>query len=100
MSDRVFHGFTHRRAPEHWHDGFPLGNGALGVMLWGNGAPLCFTLDHADLWDVRCDTAFMDDPDYSYAGLRRLVAEGRFDEAHERFDDRQRRENPVTPTKV
>jgi alpha-L-fucosidase 2 len=100
MPDDPLHGFTHRRAPEHWHDGFPLGNGALGAMLWGNGAPLCFTLDHADLWDVRCDTAFMADPDYSYAGLRRLVAEGRFDEALEKFDDRQRRENPVTPTKL
>ncbi|MCE5241186.1 glycoside hydrolase family 95 protein [bacterium] len=92
--------FTHRAAPLHWHDGFPLGNGALGVMLWGDGAPLCLTLDHADLWDLRCNTDFLDHPDYTYAGLRRLVGEGRHEEAAAIFDERFRRDNPVTPTKV
>ncbi len=92
--------FTHRTAPLHWHDGFPLGNGALGVMLWGDGAPLCLTLDHADLWDLRCNTDFLDHPDYTYAGLRRLVSEGRYEEAAAIFDERFRRDNPVTPTKV
>ncbi len=100
MADELRRSFTHRRAPADWHDGFPLGNGAMGVMLWGDGAPLCLTLDHADLWDLRCNTAFLDHPDYTYAGLRRLVAEGRCDEAVEIFDDRFRRDNPLTPTKV
>ena len=94
------HGFTHRRAPSHWHDGFPLGNGALGVMLWGDGAPLCFTLDHADLWDLRVNDDFLDHPDYTYAGLRRLIAAGRYEEAVAIFDERFRRDNPLTPTKV
>jgi len=94
------HGFTHRRAPAHWHDGFSLGNGALGVMLWGDGAPLCLTLDHADLWDLRCNTDFLDHPDYTYAGLRRLVGEGRHEEAVAIFDERFRRDNSLTPTKI
>jgi alpha-L-fucosidase 2 len=99
MSEQA-RGFTHQRAPQHWHDGFPLGNGALGVMLWGDGAPLCLTLDHADLWDLRVNTDFLDHPDYTYAGLRRLVGEGRTDEAVAIFDERFRRDNPITPTKV
>jgi len=75
------HRIVHRRAPREWHDGFPLGNGAVGAMLWGDGDPLCLTLDKSDLWDLRSDDAYLDHPDHSYAGLRRLVSEGRFDEA-------------------
>lgn len=93
-------GFTHRRAPRHWHEGLPLGNGVLGVMLWGDGAPLCFTLDHANVWDLRCDAAFLDDPDYNYASLRRMVTEGQWDRVREVFEERQRRDSPLTPTKI
>jgi alpha-L-fucosidase 2 len=96
----VSQGFTHRRAPEHWHDGFPLGNGFLGAMLWGSGNPLNLTLDCADLWDLRLNSDFMNHPDYNYAGLRRLVKERRFDEAKEIFETRERNENPMGPTKI
>ena len=94
------HCIVHDRAPLVWHEGFPLGNGRLGVMVWGDGAPLCLTLDHADLWDLRANEAFLDHPEYSYAGLRRLVQEGRFDEAREVFEERERRDNPIGPTKL
>ncbi|MBM3501354.1 MAG: hypothetical protein FJX74_22095, partial [Armatimonadetes bacterium] len=94
----------HRITPPHpalrWEEGLPLGNGRLGVMVWGDGAPLRLTLDHADLWDLRANQAFRDDPRYNYAGLRRLVREGRFDEAVEVFEERERRDNPLAPTKV
>ena len=94
------HQIVHRRAPAEWQHGFPLGNGVLGVMVWGDGQPLAFTLDRADLWDTRLDRSFMDHPDFTYEGLRRLVAEQRFDEALEVFEERQRRDNPVGPTKI
>lgn len=94
------HGITHRAAPLRWDDGFPLGNGVLGAMCWGGGNPLAFTLDHADLWDLRRNFAFMDDPRFNYATLRRLVAAGRFDEAQEVFEAREWRDNPVGPTKI
>ncbi|MBN2449296.1 MAG: glycoside hydrolase N-terminal domain-containing protein, partial [Lentisphaeria bacterium] len=100
MSDQPPHGFTQRRAPRRWHEGFPVGNGVLGAMLWGDGSPLCITLDHADLWDLRVDAAALDDPRFTAAELRRLVAAGLHDEAVEVFDKRFRRENPVTPTKI
>ncbi len=94
------HRIVHRRAPTVWEHGFPLGNGVLGVMVWGDGQPLAFTLDRADLWDPRLDRGFMDHPDFSYAGLRRLVTEKRFAEAQEVFEERQRRDNPTGPTKI
>lgn len=91
---------TYRRAPECWNDGFPLGNGFLGAMLWGNGKPLSLTLDCADLWDLRIDTEFMNHPDYNYAGLRRMIEAQRFDEAKEVFETREKEANPIAPTKV
>lgn len=100
ISDQSMHGFTHRSAPSHWHEGFPLGNGVLGAMCWGDGEPLAFTLDHANLWDLRIDKAFMDDPRFNYASLRQLVAEERFDEVREIFETRETCDNPVGPTKI
>ncbi len=94
------HNILHRRAPLEWHDGFPLGNGAIGAMLWGDGEPLCLTLDKVDLWDLRGDDSYQEHPDWNYAGMRRLVAEGKFEEAFEIFEGRQLRDNPVKPAKM
>ena len=94
------HILTHRRPPRRWQDGFPLGNGRLGVMVWGDGGPLSFTLDHANLWDLRGNPACLRDPRFSYAGLRQLLTTGRQAEAKEVFEDRGRRENPAGPTKI
>ena len=70
-------------------------------MLWGDGqTPLCLTLDRADLWDLRHDGAYQDDPNFNYAGLRRLSAEGRFDEVFEVFEGSHLRHNPIGPTKI
>lgn len=70
--DETCHGIRHQAAPLIWQDGFPVGNGFLGAMIWGDGAPLCFTLDCADLWDSRTDDSFWRNPEYTYANLRRL----------------------------
>ena len=94
------HSFAHLRVPECWNDGFPLGNGFLGAMLWGNGNPLNLTLDCVDLWDLRIKTEFINHPNYTYAGLRRLVKERRFDEAIKIFETQERKENPICPTKI
>lgn len=96
------HEVRHRRAPLRWEEGLPLGNGRVGVMLWGGGAgvPVRLTLDHADLWDLRANEGYLDDPDFSYVGLRRLVAAGDWARVDEVFEQRQLRENPLGPTKV
>jgi alpha-L-fucosidase 2 len=36
-----------------WDEGIPLGNGMLGALVWQNGEKLRFSLDRADLWDLR-----------------------------------------------
>jgi alpha-L-fucosidase 2 len=94
------HAIVHRRAPRQWEDGLPLGNGRCGAMVWGDGAPLAFTLDHANLWDLRVADNWADDPDYNYMALRRMVAEGRWDEITETFENRDGARDQVSPTKV
>jgi alpha-L-fucosidase 2 len=69
-------------------------------MVWGDGNPLAFTLDKADLWDLRSNTDYMRDPGYNYASLRRLMNEQRYAEVAEIFEERIRRDNPVGPTKI
>ena len=94
------HTLTHRKAPTQWHDGFPLGNGALGVMVWGDGAPLAFSIDHADLWDLRNNRTHAQHPDYTYAGVRRAVAEGRFKDLEKAVECKDYPGGPHTPTKL
>jgi len=36
-----------------WDEGLPLGNGMLGALIWEKDSVLRFSLDRADLWDLR-----------------------------------------------
>lgn len=36
-----------------WDEAVPLGNGVLGALIWQKGDHLRFSLDRADLWDMR-----------------------------------------------
>jgi len=94
------HCITHKRSPLKWHDGFPIGNGLLGAMVWGDGNPLSFTLDRADLWDTRNNLDYMNNPDFNYANLCKLVSQKRFKDVDEIFEQKQLRDNPVGPTKI
>ena len=96
--DPVIHGVRHQSPPRIWQDGFPLGNGFLGAMLWGDGDPLNLTLDCADLWDSRTDDSYWKgNPAYTYAHLRELIAAERYDEAEIIFGTPS---NAITPPKI
>lgn len=66
------------RLPTQWAEGFPLGNGGLGVMVWSDGRRLHFTLDSAAAWDLRIEPEQPNYEQMSYAKLRRWVAGGDF----------------------
>ncbi|MGZ3822246.1 MAG: glycoside hydrolase N-terminal domain-containing protein, partial [Mucilaginibacter sp.] len=38
---------------KRWDEAIPLGNGMLGTLVWQKGEHLRFSLDRADLWDLR-----------------------------------------------
>ena len=59
-----------------WDEALPLGNGMLGALVWGNGAPVKISLDRADLWDLRPVPEFHS-KEYSFAQMKRWHEEGR-----------------------
>lgn len=70
---------------DRWDDGVPLGNGALGVLVWGEGRTLRFSLDRGDLWDERTPET-LKRADWTYARMKELVAQGPQQELHDLFD--------------
>lgn len=38
---------------DRWDEAVPLGNGLIGVLLWGSGRKVKLSLDRGDLWDER-----------------------------------------------
>src|SRR5690349_15902015 len=47
------HDLLFRKPIQKWDEALPIGNGLTGCLIWGDGAPLRFSLDRADLWDKR-----------------------------------------------
>ncbi|RZL69531.1 MAG: hypothetical protein EOO93_01340 [Pedobacter sp.] len=46
-------GLAFNKLATKWDEGIPLGNGMLGVLIWGRENKLRLSLDRADLWDER-----------------------------------------------
>ncbi|MCD6361828.1 MAG: glycoside hydrolase N-terminal domain-containing protein, partial [Armatimonadetes bacterium] len=85
-------------APAEWDHGIPLGNGHIGAMIWGDGAPLKITLDKYDCWELREQPP---DPDiHNWAHLRELVLARDDERAREEFQQRRRRHGGVHPTRL
>ena len=70
---------------DRWDEAVPLGNGLLGGLLWGGGNNLKLSLDRGDLWDNRLPEMFKRS-DWTYATIRRLVAEKNQAKISEMFD--------------
>ncbi|MCY3002730.1 MAG: glycoside hydrolase N-terminal domain-containing protein [Planctomycetota bacterium] len=68
-----------------WDDGLPLGNGAQGVLVWGEGNVVRLSLDRGDLWDERTPDMLQRE-DWTYATMKELVANGPQQKLHELFD--------------
>lgn len=46
-------GLQFEKIPVRWDEGLPLGNGLIGELIWQKEDKLRFSLDHAELWDMR-----------------------------------------------
>ena len=82
------YGYCFDRSIKVWDEAIPLGNGQLGCLIYGDGAPLRFTLDRVDIWDTTPNPATLRD-DFKYRELVRLVHEGKHNQQEivHRFDD-------------
>ncbi len=79
-----------------WDEAVPLGNGLLGGLLWGEGDTLRLSLDRGDLWDLR-PAPVTQQPEWTWATMQRLVAEGDQAEIGRLFDDPY---NEAAPSKI
>ena len=70
---------------ERWDEALPLGNGMMGILVWGDGQPLKLSLDRADLWDSRPMKEYQS-PDFNYQTMRRWVEQGEEKKLHNLFE--------------
>jgi hypothetical protein len=82
---------------QRWDEALPLGNGLMGVLVWGDGHPLRLSLDRADLWDLR-PVKEWESPDYNYETMHEWVRDGRIEDLR-RLYEHPYRDNPG-PTKI
>ncbi|MEI7437615.1 MAG: glycoside hydrolase N-terminal domain-containing protein, partial [bacterium] len=82
-----------------WDEAIPLGNGAMGVLLWGEGNTLRLSLDRGDLWDERPSKRFTEVRDrFNWAAMQQIVAGKRMDEFNDIYDSNYAPDGP--PTKL
>ena len=60
------HNLSFNNLADSWDEAIPLGNGILGELVWRKGNILRFSLDRADLWDLRPITN-LESPDWKYS---------------------------------
>ena len=70
---------------KRWDEALPLGNGMMGILVWGDGHPLKLSLDRADLWDARPMKEYQS-PDFNYRTMRRWVEQGEEKKLHNLFE--------------
>jgi len=90
------HALLYDSPAETWDEAFPLGNGILGALVWGDGNPLNISLDRTDLWDLRPVPEYYES-DYSYTTMRQWEKEKRYKELIAKYDEPYHR---PAPTKI
>lgn len=68
-----------------WDEGIPLGNGMQGTLIWQKGDNLRFSLDRADLWDLR-PMANMSKPEFSFLWVQEQVKNNTYKNVQDLFD--------------
>jgi alpha-L-fucosidase 2 len=81
----VRHNLHYEQPALVWDEAFPLGNGLLGALVWGDGRPVRISLDRTDLWDLRPVPEF-GSQNYSYETMRQWVSQKRLNDLHRLYD--------------
>lgn len=80
-----------------WDEGFPLGNGMIGALVWQREGVLRMSLDRADLWDLRKVKEF-EGPEFRFAWVVEQALSGDYNRVHEMGDVPYDRD--AAPTKL
>jgi len=76
-----------------WDEAIPLGNGAIGCLIWGKSNALRLSLDRCDMWD--CTDAPKAGGAFTYQSLIDLYKESKHDEIYEIFDTPYSKPSPT-----
>lgn len=66
-------------------EAIPLGNGMLGALIWGKDNKLRFSLDRADLWDLR-PMGNLENPEWKYAWVKEQWGKDKYANVQQMFD--------------
>jgi alpha-L-fucosidase 2 len=80
-----------------WDEAIPLGNGMLGALIWEKNSRLRFSLDRADLWDLR-PMENLDKPEWKYSWVKEQWEKDNYSLVQSTFDAPYDR-NPA-PSKI
>ncbi len=68
-----------------WDEAIPLGNGTVGALIWKKDGKLRFSLDRADLWDLR-PMGNLKTPEWKYSWVFEQWKNDTYKAVQERFD--------------
>jgi alpha-L-fucosidase 2 len=73
------------RLASSWDEAIPLGNGMLGALIWQKEDHLRFSLDRADLWDLR-PMENLSKPEFSFKWVQQQVKDNNYKVVQHMFD--------------
>jgi alpha-L-fucosidase 2 len=79
------HDLHFNRLATSWDEAIPLGNGMLGLLVWKKGENLRFSLDRADLWDLR-PMSNLSRPEWKYSWVFEQWKKNNYGVVQEAFD--------------
>jgi alpha-L-fucosidase 2 len=79
------HDLVFKNLAQSWDEAIPLGNGHVGALVWQNGDKLRFSLDRADLWDLR-PMENLKTPEWSYQWIYSQWLKKDYKPVQDRFD--------------
>ena len=80
------HNLSFSELSQTWDEAIPLGNGMLGNLLWQKNGKLRFSLDRADLWDLR-PMVNIDFDKWKFKDVYRYWANNKYQKVQKAFDD-------------
>lgn len=79
------HDLHFEQLPTVWDEAIPLGNGMLGALIWEKEGRLRFSLDRADLWDLR-PMENLKTPEWKYRWVKEQWEKNDYRPVQEKFD--------------
>ncbi|MBB5282647.1 hypothetical protein HNQ92_000768 [Rhabdobacter roseus] len=91
------HNMSFPALPTQWDEALPLGNARLGALIWQKGTSLRFSLDQAELWDLR-PMEGLKKPTFTYEWVREQVEKKQYGPVQQQGDAPYDRE--PAPSKI